>query len=128
MIPKLSQPLTKAIRTTEGLLISAITVFEFVYSSIDPHRLSTKEAGILAAIQSGALVAQRMVIKAVALTKGGAQPYDVEALASNVAGKIGLTLPSSAEFKQIINDAITEANVVTHTQPQVPLPGSTPAG
>lgn len=122
-VPKFTTPLTKAIRTGEGILLALTSVAEVVYTSLDPSKLSPREAAILVSVNAGVLAVQRGVLKAVALTKGGAATIDTDALATKVASSVGLTVPTSDEFKSWINDAVSLANQLTHTG-VVPLPAS----
>ena len=124
-VPKLTAGLTKSIRTLEGILLAATSVAESAYALIDPSKLSPKEAAILLSINGGILAVQRGTLKAVALTKGGADTIDLDALSTKVASSVGLTVPTSDEFKSWINDAVTLVNSATHTgvaTPPAPVP------
>jgi hypothetical protein len=70
LIPKLSSPLAKGIRTTEGILTSVVGGMITAASLIDPHALPKKESAILLAGLSVLYTIQRGLIKVVALQKG----------------------------------------------------------
>ena len=70
MIPKLSAPLTKAIRTSEGVIVWVIGAALGIASAIPSTHLTTKEAGILASGIAALHVISRTALKGVALIKG----------------------------------------------------------
>ncbi len=74
LVPKLSSPLTKAIRTIEGITVTVINTSLVICAAIPAAGLSVKDAGILAAINTGLLVASRTAIKLMALAKGVGLP------------------------------------------------------
>lgn len=98
-IPKFSAPLTKAIRTTEGILVVAVNIAIGVASAIPTAHLSVKEAATLAVINNGALLAQRGLIKGIALLKlAGFTPLEPAVLgqaagiASAITPLVGTTI------------------------------------
>jgi hypothetical protein len=75
MIPKLSQPLTKAIRTIEGVLVIVIDAGLAVGAALAPHKLPPEVAAILGSANTGLLVAGRTLLKIFAIQKGvGIEP------------------------------------------------------
>lgn len=74
MVPKLSAPLTKAIRTSEGIAVWVLNIALGIASSIPQTHLSVKEAGILATITTGIHVASRTMLKVTAVSKGLGAP------------------------------------------------------
>lgn len=69
-LPPLTSPLTKSIRTLEGILITLIASGTAILSLVDPSSLPHKEAGWLLTAQGGALLLQRGLLKIVAIQKG----------------------------------------------------------
>lgn len=86
-IPKLSSPLAKGIRTTEGILTTIITTLIALTSVVDPHALPKKEGAILVAATTVLYTLQRGLIKIVAIQKGlgVAAPIDDEKLDHTLA-------------------------------------------
>lgn len=69
-IPKLSTPLAKGIRTTEGILTTVISGLIVLVSGVDPSTLPRKEAAIVTAGLAGLFMVQRGLLKVVAIQKG----------------------------------------------------------
>lgn len=113
MIPKLSAPLTKAVRTLEGIILAAAAVTPWIVSLVNPASLSHGAAAKWSVISGIALAASRTAIKAVTAIKSttGITPesIDLDQLASNVAGKIGIDkLPTTADIKALLSDALQD--------------------
>lgn len=72
MIPKLSAPLTKFIRTSEGILVWVFNVALIAAASIPAAGLSVKDAAILGAVNNGLAVVSRTMLKAHAASVLGA--------------------------------------------------------
>ena len=132
MIPKLSNPLSKAIRTTEGILVSVINVALLVGAAIPHTGLSPEVAGILASVNTGLLVASRTSLKLSALSKGlGLDP--IPALGQARTGQIGKALgdvaaavttdvgatPNAATVETQIDQGITDAQELADPPPAV---------
>jgi hypothetical protein len=119
-LPKLSTPLAKSLRTAEGILVAIVNALVALTAGIDPHTLPRKEAAIILAAQNGALLAQRGLIKIVALQKGlgvGA-PIDDQKLEHTMQAIVD----QAAQIDQLIPQLTKLAEQVAH--PQVALPGS----
>lgn len=69
MFPKLSQPLAKGIRTTEGLLIFGSNVLLAV-AAILPQGLTWQKSGLYITILNGVYAVSRGGVKAAALNAG----------------------------------------------------------
>ncbi len=87
MFPKLTAPLAKAIRTSEGVLVYVLNAALAAGTIIEPSKLPPKEAAIVAAGLSGVHVAARTLLKVVAVQKnvGIAEPERVD-VAEEVKG------------------------------------------
>jgi hypothetical protein len=108
-VPKLSVPLTKAIRTSEGILVWLTNLGLAAGALIEPSTLPPKEAAIVASAVTGLHVVSRTLLKVTALQQGAGLPAPatdlVEELAFNVARK--LKLPAA-----VVDDA-TVAKIVS---------------
>lgn len=81
MFPKLSAPLTKAIRTSEGIAFWAVNAAIGIAASVPAAQLSVKDAAILASINAGGLTVSRILLKVTAISKGvGLAPINFEPL------------------------------------------------
>lgn len=69
-IPKLSAPLAKGIRTTEGILTTVVTGLIVLVSGLDPSTLPRKEAAWVTGGLAALFMLQRGLIKTVAIQKG----------------------------------------------------------
>lgn len=69
-VPRLSAPLAKAIRTSEGILVYLVNIGLAAGSVIDPSKLPAKEAAIVGAGLTGLHVASRTLLKIAAVQKG----------------------------------------------------------
>jgi hypothetical protein len=69
-IPKLTNPLSKGIRTTEGILTTVVSSLVGLVSLVDPSSLPHREGAIIIAASTGLLTAQRGLIKVAAITQG----------------------------------------------------------
>lgn len=112
--PKLSAPLTKAIRTSEGILVWLTNIGLAAGALVDPTTLPPKEAAIVASAITGLHVASRTLLKVTALQQGAgiAAPVDdtdlMEHLASELADKLKLTVPAAVTV-----DGATVAKIVS---------------
>lgn len=62
-IPKVSAPLAKAIRTSEGILNLVVAAALAAVTTLDPSKLPPKEAGILLVVIAGLHGIQRTMLK-----------------------------------------------------------------
>jgi hypothetical protein len=69
-IPKLSAPLTKAIRTSEGIMVWAVNVGTVAFTLLESSKLPPKEAGIIVAANTAFHGGYRTLLKVIALQKG----------------------------------------------------------
>lgn len=110
MIPKLSAPLVKAIRTTEGIVLAIAAAIPWVVTLVDPSKLPASVATHWSVYAAMALAVSRTAIKVVTALKGATgiepAPVDTESLAQKVADKIHATVPTKAEITGAINAAI----------------------
>lgn len=108
-VPKLSAPLAKAIRTSEGILVWLTNLGLAVGALIDPSTLPPKEAAIVASAVTGLHVASRTLLKVTALQQGAgvtAPLGDTDLVgppAAKLASKLELPLPVTA-----VDDATIE--------------------
>jgi hypothetical protein len=70
MLPKITAPLAKAARTSEGILLAVTAAAAGVGSAIDPSKLPPKEAAIVASALAGLHAVTRTTLKVVAVQKG----------------------------------------------------------
>jgi hypothetical protein len=137
MIPKLSAPLSKAIRTSEGIAVWAINIALGIAAAIPNTHLTVKEAGILATITTGLHVASRTALKITAVAKAAGLPpiafAPSAALAAGVADAPALVTYAAEDAAKApsVDEAIAQAQtVVTDVQaidsPPVPAPPEPP--
>ncbi len=113
--PILSAPLTKAIRTSEGILVWLTNVGVAAAALINPATLPPKEAAIIASAVTGLHVASRTLLKVQALQAGvGVRPPVDEAalvsqLADELAGKVGIHLPAHVVDEATLAKVVSEA-------------------
>lgn len=131
-IPKLSAPLTKAIRTSEGILVWGVNIAVGVASAIPAAHLTVKEAAIIATINTGAHTAQRGLLKAIALGKGaGIDPIpftppaavatvvgDVAAVAPTIVDQVSQDLGKTPSVDQVEQQIVTDAQVLEQGPPE----------
>jgi hypothetical protein len=88
MIPKLTNPLAKSIRTGEGILIWIVNAGIVVFSAINPSELPPEIAGILVSGLSALHLVSRTMLKATAVQKNiGIEapiPFDAQDLVDNI--------------------------------------------
>jgi hypothetical protein len=111
MIPKVTQPLAKAIRTLEGWVFAVATAVPWVISLVPSTHLPTHVAAEWSAISAIGLGASRTALKIVSMVKGATgiapAPVDLEALAKSVAEKIDIShLPTTEQLQAAIVEAI----------------------
>jgi hypothetical protein len=97
-VPKLSEPLAKAIRTSEGILVWIINLGLAVGALIEPSQLSPNDAAILATVTTGLHVASRTALKIIALQQGIGVSAPVEPtgpVAGDVAEAVKAILPQA---------------------------------
>lgn len=70
LIPKVTSPLAKAARTSEGALVALVNVGLVVGASIDPSKLPPKYAAVVAGALTGLHAINRTLLKVVAVQKG----------------------------------------------------------
>lgn len=122
MVPKLTQPLAKAIRTLEGIVLAASATVPWIVSLVNVHTLPPSVAVKWSAASAIALGVSRTALKVVAAVKGATgiqpMPVDIEALAASVAAKIDIThLPNTDQVKAMIDEAIKLALEAAGTPP-----------
>jgi hypothetical protein len=118
-VPRLSAPLTKAIRTSEGILVWLVNLGLAAGALVDPTTLPPKEAAIVVSALTGLHVASRTLLKVTAVQQGVgiAPPVDeaalVEQLAGELAGKFGVRLPAhfvdEASLAKIVSEGVKAA-------------------
>lgn len=115
-VPKVSAPLAKAIRTSEGVIVWVSNIVLGVGALLDPSKLPPKEAAIVAGALSAAHIASRTVLKATALQQGAgiAAPIPFDALPAGAAG----------ELEQVVAEGVTLAGTLS----QKPSTAITPDG
>src|SRR5581483_5609202 len=101
-IPKLSTPLAKGIRTTEGILTYVVGGLITIVSGIDPQALPHKEAANLAVVLTVLYTIQRGLLKVVAIQKGFgvAAPIDDQKLEHTMAAMVD----QASQVDQIVNE------------------------
>lgn len=112
LVPKITNPLAKGVRTLEGWLLTAASITPWVVTLVDPSRLPTKIAAEWSAITAVALGFSRAAPKVAALLNsviGVTTPaaVDVESVAEKVAAKLHSHIPTTADIKAAVNAAIT---------------------
>lgn len=122
MVPKLTQPLSKAIRTLEGWVLAVATAVPWVISLVPSTHLPTHVAAEWSAITAVALGVSRTALKAVTVVKSatGIAPasVDLEALAASVAAKIDIShLPTTEQLQAAIAEAVKLALQAAGIQP-----------
>ncbi len=103
-IPKLSAPLTKAIRTSEGILVWVVNLSLAAAALLEPSKLPPKEAAIVAGALTGLHLASRTLLKATALQQGIGIPAPP---ASQL--KLPATTLNDANLAKIISDVVAAA-------------------
>ncbi|HEV3094981.1 MAG TPA: hypothetical protein VGY30_10760 [Solirubrobacteraceae bacterium] len=125
-VPKLSAPLTKAIRTSEGILVWLTNLGLAAGAVVDPSTLPPKEAAIVGSVLTGLHVASRTLLKVQALQMGVGIPAPASAsetdLMEHLAGHLAerLNVPAT-----VLDDASIEkltraiVDVIGHPQAAV---------
>lgn len=96
MIPLATSPLGKAIRTSEGQLVAAVTAITTVTAGFDPSTLPRKEAAIVVGALAAVHSVSRTVLKAVAVLKG----VGLDPIAPATGGS--LVSKGEAEARQVL--------------------------
>src|ERR1019366_10303156 len=100
MIPKLSSPFVKAIRTSEGILVWVISAVLGVASAIPTTHLTTKEAAILASGVAALHVISRTALKITGVAKGfglAPTPFTPPAAVQNVVNEVPVVVGQIAQ-------------------------------
>ena len=133
MVPKLSQPLSKAIRTSEGIAIWAINIALGIAAAIPSTHLTVKEAGILATITTGLHVASRTALKVTAVAKAAGLPpiafAPSAAVTAAVADAPALVTYAAEDIAKAptVNEAIQQATTVVTDAQEIASPTPVPA-
>lgn len=111
--PKLSAPLTKAIRTSEGILVWLVNVGLAAGAILEPAKLPAKEAAIVGGALTGLHVASRTLLKITALQRGvGIEaPQEIDLLpdlADHLAARLKLPEPvvTDETVARIVSEAV----------------------
>lgn len=115
-IPKVSAPLAKAIRTSEGVLVWASNLALAAAALVDPSKLPPKEAAIVAGALTAIHAGSRTLLKVVALQQGAGvgAPIPFDPLPAGAAG----------EVEQVVAEGVQLAGTLT----QKPSTAITPDG
>lgn len=104
MIPDKTSPLTKAIRTSEGVLVYLVNIALVVGAAIPSDHLSAKRAATLAIIMNGLHLVSRTLLKITAIQKGvGIGDAITPAALTSGVGKSAATLAESL-IPQLVSD------------------------
>jgi hypothetical protein len=140
-IPKVSAPLAKAIRTSEGILVWVSNLALAAGALVDPSKLPPKEAAIVAGALSAAHIASRTVLKVTALQQGAGieAPIPFNPLPAAAAGEVEQTIADGVQLAGTLSQKPATAITPDGAQPLAPAqaeaaagpmfgPGATPAG
>lgn len=129
--PKLSAPLTKAIRTSEGILVWATNVVLAAGALVDPSTLPPKEAAVVGSVLTGLHVASRTLVKVTALQQGVglAAPVPFESpIADELAKALKTVLPQVlADIKAGATPNKVVEQLVSDTEEFAAQPAAAPA-
>lgn len=144
MFSKLSTPLTKAIRTSEGVLIFGINIVLGVGAALEPTQLPPKVAAIISGSTIVAHLAARTLLKVVAVQKSvgveAPQTVDVPHELARIGEHLGLvthnqlqaiagTLETAlndmnAHLAEHVRAVIAAAEAAVHPLQEVPAPAA----
>lgn len=144
MIPKLSAPLTKFIRTSEGILVWSFNVALVIGASIPSAHLSVKDAAILAAANNVIAVISRTALKTHAASVLGSaglaptipnvlgtlKPTAVGGAVATGVGDVAQDLaqtPTLATVGDQVSTLVTDAEEIASPPPPDPAPADAPA-
>jgi len=122
-IPQISQPLAKAIRTSEGILVFATSAVIAAGSAIEPGKLPPKDAAYVAAGLAVAHVVSRTLLKVTAVQGkvGVGAPIPVDPFPVADASELAASVETfvSSGFGKALLDRL-ESGV----KPDIPAPGA----
>lgn len=115
MFPKLTNPLAKAVRTSEGVLVWLINAALAAGTIIEPSKLPTKEAAIAASALTAVHVVSRTLLKVVAVQQGVGlgepESVDVPAEVKKLVVDAGLASDQRfAEIGKVLNEGMNSLN------------------
>jgi hypothetical protein len=126
-VPKLSAPLTKAIRTSEGVMVWALNLSIAALTLVDPSRLPAKEAAILVSATTALHTAQRFGLKAIAMQKeiGIGPPTTFDPVPAAAAGEIEQIVADGAQLAGTLASRPASALTPDGAKPAAPSPAGT---
>lgn len=129
-VPKVSAPLAKAIRTSEGILVWASNLALAAGALVDPSKLPPKEAAIVAGALTTIHTIGRTVLKVTALQQGAGigAPIPFDPLPAGAAGEVEQVIAQGVTLAGTLSQKPATAITPDGAQPLAPAQAEAAAG